>query len=156
MPRAFWGLCREWGDLCETLFNSGRDESASGHMAAPNRSVARAPRGESSRGMALATRTEMGASAGSRLIERDFLLDPIEAARAKRARARRVHAIQLPVLRLAGLSAFALLVAVFDLSIAGSFHLASYLRFVGLLLAYALGSWLVLWRYYGRTGRKRL
>lgn len=53
-------------------------------------------------------------------MDRDFLLDPIQAARAKTARARKVHAVQVPILRLAGLSAFALLVAIFDLSIGGS------------------------------------
>jgi signal transduction histidine kinase/ActR/RegA family two-component response regulator len=98
-------------------------------------------------------RSSMTDTPGVLSAHREFLLDPVAAARAKAARAHRVHAFQFPVLRLAGFSAFALLIAVFDRSIGGQLDLASYLPLAGVLLAYPLVSWLVLWRYYGRSGR---
>jgi signal transduction histidine kinase len=45
---------------------------------------------------------------------------------------------------------------VFDRSVAGRLDLAGYLPLAGLLVAYPLASWLVSWRYYGRTGRLQL
>ena len=89
---------------------------------------------------------------GGALVNRDSWLDPAAAAEAKAARGRRVHAFQLPLLRLAGFGALALLVAVFDVSLGDGLMLDSYLLFVSVLLAYGLGSWLILWLYYGRTG----
>ncbi|MEF7614642.1 ATP-binding protein [Aquincola sp. MAHUQ-54] len=81
-----------------------------------------------------------------------FTLDPAELLQRKADNARRVHALQIPLIRLLGfviLSVMGLLHPLDGRSPAG---LALPLL-VAANLGYALLSWAVLWRWYGRSGR---
>ena len=79
-------------------------------------------------------------------------LDPEMAARLKRERDNRLHTQQIPLLRLVGFAFFAAGVGVHNWLIDGHVSWPVVVRFAILVIAYSLLSWLVLKRFYGRTG----
>ena len=80
-----------------------------------------------------------------------FTLDPAELQQRKSANARRVHAVQIPLVRLIG---FAVLCFMAVINTPGSRQDDPALwALVAASLGYSLLSWAALWRFYGRTGR---
>ena len=80
-----------------------------------------------------------------------FTLDPVELQQRKLVNARRVHAVQIPLVRLIG---FAVLCFMAVISTPGSRqHDPALWALVAANMGYGLVSWVVLWRLYGRTGR---
>ncbi len=81
-----------------------------------------------------------------------FVLDVEEARRRKALRAFHTNAIQIPALRLFGFVALGLLLLLSDLSAGKEDFLDNYLPLIGAFFLYSLGSWLLLYRYYDKTG----
>ena len=83
-------------------------------------------------------------------------LDPEVADRLKAQRDRNLHTSQIPLLRAIGFSFFALGVGLHNWLIVGDVSWPLVVRFAALLLAYSFVSWVLLRRFYGRTGRLHL
>ncbi|MCR5863700.1 ATP-binding protein [Aquincola sp. J276] len=80
-----------------------------------------------------------------------FTLDPAELQQRKTANARRVHAAQIPLVRVVG---FCILCLMAVLNSEPAHPVDRWLwGLVAANLAYSLLSWAVLWHFYGRTGR---
>ena len=79
-------------------------------------------------------------------------LDPDEARRKREQRNRHFNVVQVPLLRVFGLSLLTLLVAVHNRLFLPSYSRAELLHFVLVLGVYAGLSWLALHVFYGRTG----
>jgi signal transduction histidine kinase len=79
-------------------------------------------------------------------------LDPEEAERSKAERARQLNALQVPALRLIGLGLVAVGVFVHNRFVLGTTAWPEALAFAAIAGVYGLVSWLVLDRWYGRTG----
>lgn len=78
-------------------------------------------------------------------------LDPAEAQRHKAQRAHRLNTVEIPRLRLLGLSVLALLVLLHNLVVFPDFSWATYGAVTGILLGYAGLAWVLLRRYYARV-----
>src|SRR5262249_59985087 len=78
-------------------------------------------------------------------------LDPEEAERSKTERAWQLNAVQIPALRLVGLALVSLGVFLHNRFVLGTAAWPETVRFVALAGVYGLGSWLVLYRWYGRA-----
>jgi signal transduction histidine kinase/DNA-binding response OmpR family regulator len=77
---------------------------------------------------------------------------PAEVAAEKRQRARHLHVVIVPAMRLTGFIALLVLVYLHNRYVLGSFSRGSYLALAGALLAWALLGWLLLYLLYGRLG----
>ncbi len=75
---------------------------------------------------------------------------PEDHAERRRIRQRRYHAMQIPVLRLVGSTLLAIVVILNQRYISGS---STGAWVAPALVAYALASWLILYFFYGKTGR---
>jgi len=76
----------------------------------------------------------------------------VDAAREQRTkRAYRLHAFEIPLLRLLGLHFLTVCVFLHNLYIVPDFHWQGVLGLYTLMLVYCLGSWGALARWYGRT-----
>src|SRR5262249_4934692 len=84
----------------------------------------------------------------------NIYLDPAEAEREKRRRARRLHVASVPTMRLAGFTALLLLIYLHRRLVLGSFSWNAYLAFAVVLLGWALASWFLLYRFYERLGTR--
>lgn len=80
-----------------------------------------------------------------------FTLDPAELQQRKTANARRVHAVQIPLVRVAGFCILCLMAVLNSDPVHPTDRWLWPL--VAANLAYSLLSWAVLWHFYGRTGR---
>ncbi len=78
----------------------------------------------------------------------DFTLDPLVLAERRAASARRVHTVQVPTLRTAGFGILCAIALAQDLRSGAAFASTELLALVGLNLAYAALSWLLLWRFW--------
>jgi signal transduction histidine kinase/DNA-binding NarL/FixJ family response regulator len=76
-----------------------------------------------------------------------------EAARHKAARHFRHNAVELPALRAAGGMLVLLPVYLHNRFILGEFSWAGFATLAAILACYVSASWLILYRWYGRTGR---
>lgn len=81
-----------------------------------------------------------------------FTLDDEQVRRGKAARAYRVNAVQIPLLRCLGFALLLLFILIHDVWLAGEIPIHAFLALFAIDSAYCLASWLVLRRYYGRTG----
>jgi signal transduction histidine kinase len=77
-------------------------------------------------------------------------LDPAEAGRRKRARARRLNVVAVPALRVVGMSLLAVGVLLNNALVLGSFSWSAWLQVATLLEVYALLSWLCLRALWAR------
>ncbi|MFM9882709.1 MAG: ATP-binding protein [Burkholderiales bacterium] len=80
-----------------------------------------------------------------------FTLDSEQARRGKAARAYRINAVQIPLLRCLGFALLSVIVLIHDARLAGDFPTRDFLVLLAINTAYCLGTWLILRRYYGRT-----
>ena len=80
-------------------------------------------------------------------------LDPEKEEIRKRAARYRLNAIQFPILRIVGFAGIAIFILVHDYSFYRVFSWSACLRFSAAASLYALFSWLILYRYFGKTGR---
>jgi signal transduction histidine kinase len=78
-------------------------------------------------------------------------LDPEEAERSKLGRARQLNVVDIPRLRLIGFTLLAIGVPLHNRFVLGKADWTEAAAFAVLVLAYALLSWLVLARWYGRA-----
>lgn len=83
-------------------------------------------------------------------------LDSEAAALLKAERNRRLHTVQIPALRLVGLTFFAGAAGLHNWLIVGTVSWSTVAWFAALVVAYGLLSWAVLKRLFGRTGRLNL
>jgi signal transduction histidine kinase len=83
-------------------------------------------------------------------------LNPEVASVLKAERNRRLHTVQIPLLRLIGLPIFALGAGVHNWLILGDVSWPVVLRFLFVVVAYSLVSWALLWQFFDRTGRLNL
>ncbi len=82
-----------------------------------------------------------------------FTLDPALLQQRKAIALRRVHAAQIPIVRCVGFVVLCVMATIQDLQRPGPFPWQTLGPLVAVNLSYALVSWVVLWRGYGRTGR---
>jgi signal transduction histidine kinase/CheY-like chemotaxis protein len=80
-----------------------------------------------------------------------FTLDTEQARRGKAARAYRINAVQIPLLRCLGFALLSVIVAIHDAGLAGNFPAHGFLVLIAINTAYCLATWLILRRYSGRT-----
>jgi signal transduction histidine kinase len=80
-------------------------------------------------------------------------LDPEEAERSKLGRARQLNVVEIPRLRLIGFTLLAIAVPLHNRFVLGAFDWRDVVVFAVLVETYAVVSWLVLARWYGRTRR---
>jgi signal transduction histidine kinase/ActR/RegA family two-component response regulator len=83
----------------------------------------------------------------------DFTLDPVLLRERKLGYARRIHALQLPVIRCLGFVVLSAIAVLSDVQSEVPLANNGLLLLLSVNLLYALGSWLVLHFGYGRTGR---
>lgn len=82
-----------------------------------------------------------------------FTLDAQLLRQRKAASARRVHAIEIPLIRAFGFAILCVMVLLHDLHVGAAVPNDALVRVWAVNIAYAFGSWLLLWLYFGRTGR---
>jgi signal transduction histidine kinase/CheY-like chemotaxis protein len=82
-----------------------------------------------------------------------FTLDPAELQQRKAVNAHRVHALQIPLIRLLGFMILCVMAALHDLQLGLPLASPELVALYAVNLGYAVLSWAVLWRCYGRTGR---
>ena len=75
-----------------------------------------------------------------------------EQQRLKQAHGHRVHAYQIPALRLIGFILLSVILLLWDISTQLPFEIVNYLIIVTVFLSYALFSWLLLYRFYSASG----
>src|SRR5262245_27556888 len=81
-------------------------------------------------------------------------LDPAEAERAKRRRARRLHVASVPATRFAGFTALRLLIYPHPRFVLDTFSWRVYLAVAVVLLGWALAGWFLLYLQYERLGTR--
>jgi len=86
-------------------------------------------------------------------LESSFTLDPVLLAQRKAVAARRVHTIQMPLIRGIGFAILCLIAVLHDLRLGAPFPQPQLLLLLAANVAYAALSWLALRLGYGRTGR---
>ncbi|MGZ5207179.1 MAG: histidine kinase dimerization/phospho-acceptor domain-containing protein, partial [Caldimonas sp.] len=86
-------------------------------------------------------------------IDAHFTLDPAVLAQRRAASARRIHTVQMPVIRAIGFAIVCAIVVLHDLRIGAPFPQPSLLLLLAINLGYAAISWPVLRFAHGRTGR---
>ncbi|MGZ5158198.1 MAG: ATP-binding protein [Caldimonas sp.] len=86
-------------------------------------------------------------------IDAHFTLDPAVLAQRRAASARRIHTVQMPVIRAIGFAIVCVIVVLHDLRIGAPFPQPSLLLLLAINLGYAAISWPVLRFAHGRTGR---
>ncbi|HJV62954.1 MAG TPA: ATP-binding protein [Albitalea sp.] len=86
-------------------------------------------------------------------IDSSFTLDPALLAQRRAASARRVHTVQIPLIRAAGFVILSVILVLQDLRLGGPFPRPALLLLVAANLSYAGLSWFVLQLGHGRTGR---
>ena len=86
-------------------------------------------------------------------IQTGFTLDPALLARRRRDSARRIHTVQIPAIRAIGFTVLCLIALLQDLRSSGTVDWMQLNRLVAINLLYAAISWMVLRRFYGRTGQ---
>jgi signal transduction histidine kinase/ActR/RegA family two-component response regulator len=82
-----------------------------------------------------------------------FTLDAALLAERRAANARRVHTVQIPAVRAGGFAILCVIAILQDVRLGAPLWQPQLLWVLGLDVAYPLLSWLVLRRWYGRTGR---
>ena len=95
----------------------------------------------------------MNLTAPAPQIQTGFTLDPSLLAQRRRDSARRIHTAQIPAIRAIGFAVLCLIALLQDLRSSGTIDWMQLNRLVAINLLYAAISWLVLRRFYGRTGR---
>src|ERR1043165_5466908 len=96
----------------------------------------------------------MGATEASQdRLEGEFTLDDAVLAQRRAERARRVHTVQIPVIRAVGFAILSLIVVVHDVHLGVPFPNPPLARLLVLNLGFALLSWLVL-RFGWRTAAR--
>ena len=75
-----------------------------------------------------------------------FTLDTEQARRGKAARAYRINAVQIPLLRSLGFALLSVIVVIHDAGLAGNFPARGFLVLIAINTAYCLGTWLTLRR----------
>src|SRR5262245_65316978 len=81
-------------------------------------------------------------------------LDPAEAERAKRRRARRLHVASVPAMRFAGFAALLPLIYLHTRFVLDTFSWRAYLAVAVVLLGWALAGWFLLYLQYERLGTR--
>ena len=89
----------------------------------------------------------------SRRRERIFELNPSAAAVKKAARDRQLHAVALPRLRLAGVVILLVLMVTHGLFLSASPSWPAFAKVGASIVTYALVSWWLLHKWFGRTGQ---
>ncbi len=92
-------------------------------------------------------------SATRREVDAGFTLDAEQQRRRKSASARRVHALQVPLIRSVGFVALCLILLVHDVSIGAPVPSRELAWLWAVNITYAALTWVALWFAYGRTGR---
>jgi len=82
-----------------------------------------------------------------------FTLDAALLQQRRAASARRIHAVQIPLIRLVGFIVLCVMTALDDLRTSAVFPNAELLRLWTFNIGYGIASWVVLWFGYARTGR---
>jgi signal transduction histidine kinase/ActR/RegA family two-component response regulator len=93
------------------------------------------------------------ASPALRSTDTSFTLDPALLEEHRSANARRLHAVQLPLIRCAGFAVVCAIAVLHDLHAGQPLDHPALLWLLGVNAAYCAGSWVALWFGYGRTGR---
>lgn len=93
------------------------------------------------------------ASPALRSTDTSFTLDPALLEEHRSATARRLHAVQLPLIRCAGFAVICAIAVLHDVHTSRPLDNPALLWLLGINVAYCAGSWLALWFGYGRTGR---
>lgn len=81
-------------------------------------------------------------------------LDPIESEQQKQYRARQLHVVSVPTMRLVGFAALLLLAYLHNRFVLGSFSWPAYLGLASVLIGWTLLGWLLLDRLYERLGTR--
>jgi signal transduction histidine kinase/ActR/RegA family two-component response regulator len=85
--------------------------------------------------------------------ESSFTLDPVLLAQRRAASARRVHTIQIPIIRAVGFTILCLIAVLHDLRLGGAFPQPELLLLLAANGVYAVVAWVALRFAYGRSGR---